>query len=178
MAIELGLPHRRPGFKWAAGLAVVLALLVLIAAGIHSQRGVLMRNASIAPTLEKAYGVFGITVQPAWEIRALDILDSSARSSDDDLIVMASFINKAEFAQPYPVLRVTLENRWGQAIGQEDFSPRNYLRGYRAGRKMGAGERARAEVMLRSPGTAAEGFSVDLCLESANGALRCLADRL
>ncbi|MGB5621538.1 MAG: DUF3426 domain-containing protein, partial [Gammaproteobacteria bacterium] len=177
VAIELGLPYRRPWVKWASGLAVMLALLALIAAGIHSQRGVLMRNASIAPMLEKAYGVFGITVQPAWDIRAFDILDSSARSSDDDLIVMASFGNKAEFAQPYPVLRVTLENRWGQAIGQEDFSPRNYLRGYRAGRKMDAGERARAEVMLRSPGTAAEGFSVDLCLESANGALRCLADR-
>jgi len=177
VAIELSLPHRRPWFKWAIRLTIALVLLALIATGIHSQHGVLMRNASIAPVLERAYGIIGITVQPTWDIAAFDILDSSARSSDNDLIVMASFINRAEFAQPYPVLRVTLENRWGQAIGQEDFSPRNYLRGYAAGRNMGAGERARAEVILRSPGAAAEGFSVDLCLESANGSFRCLADR-
>lgn len=177
VAIELGLPHRRPWFKWAIRLTIALVLLALIATGIHSQHGVLMRNASIAPVLERAYGIIGITVQPTWDIAAFDILDSSARSSDNDLIVMASFTNRAEFAQPYPVLRVTLENRWGQAIGQEDFSPRNYLRAYVAGRNMDAGERARAEVILRSPGAAAEGFSVDLCLESVNGSFRCLADR-
>jgi len=177
VAIELGLPHRRPWFKWAIRLTIALVLLALIATGIHSQHGVLMRNASIAPVLERAYGIIGVTVQPTWDIAAFDIFDSSARSSDNDLIVMASFTNRAEFAQPYPVLRVTLENRWGQAIGQEDFSPRNYLRGYVAGRNMGAGERARAEVILRSPGAAAEGFSVDLCLESVNGSFSCLADR-
>lgn len=177
VARELGLPRNRPLLKWSLRTLALLVLLGLIAAGVHWQRGVLMRNASLAPALEKAYGVLGIPIQPQWDITAFDILDSAARSTGDDLVVMATFVNDAEFAQPYPVLRVTLENRWGQAIGQEDFTPRNYLRSFIAGRRMDAGERARAEVILRSPGSAAEGFSVDVCLESPNRALQCLSDR-
>lgn len=177
VARDLGLPHRRPILRWAGRLLVLLIILVLLAVGVHSQRGVLMRNPSLAPTLTSAYQVLELEVQPDWEISAFDIVDSSARSEGNDLVVEAAFTNTAEFAQPYPVLRVTLENRWGQAIGQEDFLPRNYLRAYSAGRLMGAAERARAEVTLRSPGTAAEGFSVDVCLESPGGRLQCLSDR-
>jgi len=136
-----------------------------------------MRNAALAPTLTSVYRVFGLEVQPDWDVSAFDIIDSSARSEGNDLVVEAAFANTADFAQPYPVLRVTLENRWGQAIGQEDFLPRNYLRAYAAGRLMGAAERARAEVTLRSPGAAAEGFSIDVCLESPGGRLQCLSDR-
>ncbi len=177
VARELGLPRNRPLLKWSLRTLVLLVLLALIAAGVHWQRGVLMRNTGLAPVLEKAYGIIGIPVQPQWDITAFDILDSAARSTGRDLVVMATFVNEAEFAQPYPVLRVTLENRWGQAIGQEDFTPQNYLNSFIAGRRMDAGERARAEVTLRSPGSAAEGFSVDVCLESTRGALRCLSDR-
>ncbi len=177
VARELGLPRTSPLLRWTIRLLVLLMILAVLAAGVHSQRGVLMRNPALAPTLNSAYAIFGMDLQPAWEVSAFDILDSSARSENNDLIVEAAFANTAEFAQPYPVLRVTLENRWGQAIGQEDFLPRNYLRAYAAGRLMSSGERARAEVTLRSPGTAAEGFSVDVCLESPGGRLQCLSDR-
>ncbi|MGD8976939.1 MAG: DUF3426 domain-containing protein [Gammaproteobacteria bacterium] len=177
VARELGLPRNRPLLKWSSRVLGLLVLLGLIAAGVHWQRGVLMRNASLAPILEKAYGIIGIPVQPQWDVTAFDIVDSAARSTGEDLVVVATFVNEAEFAQPYPVLRVTLENRWGQAIGQEDFTPRNYLRSFIAGRRMDAGERSRVEVILRSPGSAAEGFSVDVCLASSKGALQCLSDR-
>lgn len=177
VARELGLPRNRPLLRWSLRILALLILLALIAAGVHWQRGALMRNPTLAPVLEQAYGILGMKVQAQWDITAFDILDSAARSTGDDLVVMATFINRADFAQPYPVLRVTLENRWGQAIGQEDFTPRNYLRAFSAGRMMNAGERARAEVVLRSPGSAAEGFSVDVCLASASGSLQCLSDR-
>jgi hypothetical protein len=177
VARDLGLPRNRPVLRWVGRVLVLLIILVLLAAGVHSQRGVLMRNAALAPTLTSAYRVFGLQVQPDWDVSAFDIIDSSARSDGNDLVVEAAFANTADFAQPYPVLRVTLENRWGQAIGQEDFLPRNYLRAYAAGRLMDAAERARAEVTLRSPGAAAEGFSIDVCLESPGGRLQCLSDR-
>jgi hypothetical protein len=177
VARDLGLPRNRPVLRWVGRLLVLLIILILLAAGVHSQRGVLMRNAALAPTLTSVYRVFGLEVQPDWDVSAFDIIDSSARSEGNDLVVEAAFANTADFAQPYPVLRVTLENRWGQAIGQEDFLPRNYLRAYAAGRLMGAAERARAEVTLRSPGAAAEGFSIDVCLESPGGRLQCLSDR-
>jgi hypothetical protein len=142
------------------------------------QRAVLMRNAGLAPMLERVYGALGLPVIARWDIGAYRIIQSSASAgADGRLTVNARFANDAAFAQPFPILRVTLENRWGQALERRDFDAGAYLSGGTDGRRMRPDERIDAMVALPSPGDEAVGFSVDLCLDANGRDYMCLSDR-
>jgi hypothetical protein len=80
----------------------------------------------------------------------------------------------AEF-QSFPLLRVTLTNRYGNRIGSRDFEPSEYL-GKPSVRRMAPGERADATLDILDPGKSAEGFEIDVCLRGADRHLTCAND--
>ena len=43
------------------------------------------------------------------------------------LKVRASVKNLADFAQPYPQLKLVLEDRWGDQVRAREFEPSEYL---------------------------------------------------
>ena len=157
---------------------VLLAVVALVvgAAWTHSERGRLLRHPAGQALLGPVYGVLGIEASPAWSTSELTVIRSSAVADPDDpgsLRVTAEFRNAASFGQPYPVLRVTLEDRWGQKVQSRDFAPSEYREAHVAGRQMRPGERVQASVSLPDPGTRADGFRLDLCLEGRGRQLEC-----
>jgi hypothetical protein len=89
------------------------------------------------------------------------------------LRLRASLLNRASFAQPYPVLRVTLHDRFGNAVGSRDIGARDYLPGAAPDhRLLPAGQRIDAEIGLVDPGNDAVGYEIDLCREDRDG-VRC-----
>ena len=87
----------------------------------------------------------------------------------------ASILNSAERTQPYPLLRVTLANRFGNRIGTRDFEPAEYA-GKPVARMLAPGERVDATLDILDPGNDAEGFEIDVCLRGIDKKTRCAAD--
>jgi hypothetical protein len=125
------------------------------------------------------YGLLGIEATPTWspeKFRALKWEAEADPAQPERLIVAVEFLNSADFAQPYPVLRVVLEDRFGRRVGNQDVTPAQYLEGYARGRRLPAGGRVRTTIEVPDPGARAEGFRIDFCLESASGERACGAE--
>jgi|GEM_PF-639702 len=171
-----GPPRRRRGL--ALGVAAV-ALLVIAGVWAHAQRGTLLRHPAGEALLGPIYALLGVEAEPRWspeKFRALKWEAEADPAQPERLIVALEFLNSADFAQPYPVLRVVLEDRFGRRVGSQDVTPAQYLEGYSRGRRLPAGGRVRTTIEVPDPGARAEGFRVDFCLESGSGEPACGAE--
>jgi predicted Zn finger-like uncharacterized protein len=159
------------------GAAAVLAL-VLLAQMIHENRAWLAAHGPLRGPLQSVYGALGVKVQPpvnlsAYQLRQWGVTgDPNAAGT---LRVRASILNTSAQLQPYPLLRVTLANRFGTHVGARDFEPAEYL-GRPTARLMTPGERADATLDIQDPGKDAEGFEIDVCLRGAGQTISCAAD--
>ncbi len=91
------------------------------------------------------------------------------------LRVRASILNTAAQLQPYPLLRVTLADRFGKSIGTRDFEPSEYL-GKPTAKLLAPGERVDATLQILDPGKNAEGFEIDVCLRGTDQKIACAND--
>lgn len=177
----LSLPETSPaGSRRVRLVAATVVLLLLAAAWAHLERGRLLRHPAGQAILAPVYSALGVEASPDWSPDDLKVLRSATVAdpkTPGSLTVMTEFRNAAGFAQPYPVLRVTLEDRWGQKVSSEDFAPGEYLETPVAGRRMAPGERVQTTVSLPDPGAGADGFRVDLCLEGRDRRLQCAVQR-
>jgi predicted Zn finger-like uncharacterized protein len=163
---EIAPPHRR-SLSAGVWLAAAIALALLLAAQIfHANRDWLA-----------AKGI-GLGLPPpanlsAYQLRQWGVTgDPGAKGA---LRVRASILNTAAQLQPYPLLRVTLANRFGSRIGTREFEPAEYL-GKPTVRMLAPGERVDATLDILDPGKDAEGFEIDVCLRGADHKVACAAD--
>ena len=70
-------------------------------------------------------------------------------------------VNEAEYAQPFPDLRITLTDQVGWVVGRRTYSPDLYL-GRNMKNLMGKGELASVNFDLAMPHEKAVGFEVDI----------------
>jgi predicted Zn finger-like uncharacterized protein len=161
---------------WGGG-AAVLALL-LIGQMLHENRAWIAAHGPLRGPLQGVYAALGVKVQPpanlsAYQLRQWGVTgDPNAAGT---LRVRASILNTSALLQPYPLLRVTLANRFGTHVGARDFEPAEYL-GRPTARLMTPGERADATLDIQDPGKDAEGFEIDVCLRGAGQTISCAAD--
>ena len=158
----------RHGRLWPRILLPLVALALLGGTWIHVQRGKLLRLPAGEAVLGPIYGVLGVHAAPDWRPGDFRVVRSEAIANPDrpgELQVAVEFLNAAEFAQPYPLIRIVLQDRFGQRIATHDFAPDEYLETYKSGARLQADGRTRASVAAPDPGGRADGFRVDLCLE-------------
>jgi hypothetical protein len=84
-------------------------------------------------------------------------------------------LNTASELEPYPLLRVTLADRFGTRIGARDFLPAEYL-GKSPAKLLAPGERADAVLDILDPGRNAEGFELDVCVRGIKQKISCQSD--
>jgi predicted Zn finger-like uncharacterized protein len=163
---------------WPAG--AVLALLVLLAQIVNHHRDDLAANAHLNRPLTALYASLGVHLLPRWDLHAYDVrqLGASVEPAGSGLItVRASIKNSAPQPQPLPLLRVTLQDRFGNRIAARDVGPPSYLpRPAPAPKFLSAGERIDAEMGFVDPGANAVGFEIDACLPTSGGEVTCAAD--
>jgi len=171
---------RRPSalLRWARNLLLLAIVLAIAAAVVYAERGTLMTNPALAPWLERIYGSIGLELEPSWQVSAYRIVESAAEiDGRGDLQVTLKFVNEAGFPQPYPVLRVSLEDRWGDEIGSRELPPQDYLAGYVAGRMLAPGRQVEGRATVSAPPPAAVGFRLDLCLADPADGLECMSNQ-
>ncbi len=171
---EEAVPRWR-AFAWTAG-SVVLALF-LAAQLIHHYRQDLVRHPQLGGPLRATYESLGIPLMPNWDLAAIELRqwgNESEASEDGRLVVRASLTNRAAFAQPHPILRLELDDRFGATVATRDFEPADYLKDpAQATRLIAPGSTAEAELLLADPGTEAVGYRLDACLRESATLLRC-----
>ena len=171
-------PVETPGllsqrWPWVAGVAALALLLVLQV--IHSERNDLVRNPTFGPVIAGAYGFFGASLLAPTDLSAYELRQWGAASDPNEanrLLLRASIVNRATYAQPLPLLRLVLQDRFGATLGMRDIGPADYLPGAGTAGLLAPGERADALIRIVDPGTEAVGFELDICLP-AKGGVRC-----
>jgi predicted Zn finger-like uncharacterized protein len=170
--------------SWQARLgwpaAATLALLLLLGQIVNHHRDELAANARFNRPLTALYASLGVHLLPRWDLHAYDVrqLGASVEAGGSGLItVRASIKNSAPQPQPLPLLRVTLQDRFGNRIAARDVGPPSYLaRPAPAPTFLSAGERIDAEMGFVDPGANAVGFEIDACLPTSGGEVTCAGD--
>jgi predicted Zn finger-like uncharacterized protein len=169
---------RSPGagvWAWRAGAAA--SVLMLAAQVVHHYRNTLAVYPPLGDALARAYGAIGVSLEPRWDVAAYEVRQLGASSdprNDAHLIVRASIKNNAQRAQPLPLLRVAVQDRFGNAIATSDVAPSAYLPAS-ASREasLGSGQRLDVEMRFVDPGSDAVGFEIDACLAAPGGGVNC-----
>jgi predicted Zn finger-like uncharacterized protein len=160
-------PRRWP---WAIGAAVLM--LALVAQIVHAERNQLIRNPAVGPLLARVYSLVGLPLSTPTDLAAYELRQWGAANDTSQagrLLLRASIVNRASYAQPYPLLRLALQDRFGTTVGVRNIEPVDYLPGTGAGNLLEPGQRADAEVRIVDPGKDAVGFEMDVCLAMSDG---------
>jgi predicted Zn finger-like uncharacterized protein len=158
--------------RWPWRLGVALALLLFGIQVVHSQREQLVRGSGFGPWLARAYALVGQPLDTPSDLKAYELRQWGAANDPTQagrLLLRASIVNRATFAQPMPLLRLSLQDRLGETMGVRDIAPADYLRGAGMARRLGPGQRADAEIRIVDPGKDAVGFEMDVCLLQGDG---------
>ena len=169
---------QRPSWQYATGIGVLaLALLLQL---VHHNRQSLVLNNTFGPALSKVYGWFGATPAPRWDLGAYSVKQLGAEAEGSEgtrLRVRLSVQNDSDRVQPLPLLRLTLQDRYGNAVATRDLEPREYLPPRAVGQRLlEPDQRIDAELHVIDPGKAAIGFEIDACLRGASGNIGCAND--
>jgi predicted Zn finger-like uncharacterized protein len=169
---------RRQFIAWL-GAAIVSALLLLIQF-VHQNREWFVTHAHgpFEGIVRAMYGALGSPLPPPASLSAYQLRQWGVTGDPDangTLRLRASILNTAAQLQPYPLLRVTLADRFGKSIGRRDFEPAEYL-GKPTAKLLAPGERADATLTILDPGKNAEGFEIDVCLRGVDSHVSCAND--
>jgi predicted Zn finger-like uncharacterized protein len=160
-------------FGWAL-LGLVLAL-VLAAQLVHHFRQDLVRHPQVGPVLRAAYERLGLELSPNWDLGAFELRQwGNDAGTAGRMVVRASLTNRAPFPQPHPILRLELEDRFGNPVASRDFEPADYLKNpSQATRLIDPGASSEAELAIAATGRDAVGYRLDVCLRESATQLRC-----
>jgi predicted Zn finger-like uncharacterized protein len=166
---EINAPRRRqlPPAVWVSA-AVALALLLVFQ--IVQTNGEWL--SVHAPMLDGG-GKPAAAALSTYQLRQWGVTGDPG--ANGTLRVRASIMNSAAQLQPYPLLRVTLADRFGTRLGAREFEPAEYL-GKAPARMLAPGERVDATLNILDPGKDAEGFEIDVCIRSAEKKIVCAGD--
>ena len=161
---------------WLIG-AIALALL-LVGQWVHHNREWLAATTPLRGALRALYTKLGDPLPVPANLASYELRQWGVTGDPDAngaLHVRASILNTAADFQPYPLLRVTLADRFGHHIGTREFEAAEYL-GKPVVGLLAPGQRVDATINMLDPGKDAEGFEIDVCLRTADHSLNCADD--
>jgi predicted Zn finger-like uncharacterized protein len=166
--------------RWVLrGAAGVLALS-LLAQVVHHYRDDLADTSALRRPLTAIYRSLGRPLEPRWDIAGYEVRQLGASTDGavpGDLVVRASISNHATRVQPLPLLRVVMQDRFGNRVAARDLQPAEYLGpGAPPVSLMAPGQRVDVQVAFQDPGQAATGFEIDACMAHHDHTVSCAND--
>ena len=155
--------------------AVVLGLL-LLGQILHQSRQSLATYGAFNHTIGSIYRVLGNPVTPEWDIRGwrFEATNGNVDEEEDLLTIYSRIANKSSQALPYPLVHISLTDRWEDVIGSRVLQPNEYLAGDLDPRRpVPSGEIFTAVITIESPSVDATGFRLTACYRIAPGRVRC-----
>ncbi len=150
--------------SWGAIAATVFLTLLLFGQYAWVERYQLARVPDFRPYLETACAVLGCDLPLRHETAMLEVLEREIRNhphADDALLVSATFVNSADFAQRYPIFEVSFSDVSGTPVAMRRFLPAEYLEGVDPSKGMAPGQQTRLMLEVVDPGDRAVSFQFD-----------------
>lgn len=165
-------PASSQGRGWARFVAWGIGALVLVVLlGVqyaYFMRDDLARYPNLRPWLSAMCSVAHCKLPLRRDLNQIKILRGRVLTEPNHpgvLLVRATLVNEAAFAQPYPQLRLTLMDINGNVTGRRWFAPAQYVADTVLRKQMGAGMPPKQPVAVRlelvDPGHNSENFEFD-----------------
>ncbi|MDE2090413.1 MAG: DUF3426 domain-containing protein [Gammaproteobacteria bacterium] len=156
---------RRINF-WGVGM-VFMALLLGIQV-VNANRLALSQTAVIGQPITSLYAALGYPVTPppspdVWQVNNINV--TSDPGSPGTLSITGTLANSSNFPQPWPILRIALMDRYGDALRARDFTAANYLPASQGASLLNPGTAVRFRLDVVDPGPEAVGFQVQPCFD-------------
>lgn len=171
-------PPAHPG-RWLA--ASVVAAIALGAQFVHYSRDALAADPSWGAVTRAAYARIGVPLNPGWPLEAYEIRGAKAiagNTSRGALDVVAEIAVTGDRPVGAPLVRIVLRDRWSNAVASGVFDAATYLT--EAPPATGVyppGSLIPVAISLADPGSAAQGYELDVCLPNRHIGLQCRAAR-
>ena len=169
---------RRAGNPPSYTVIASVALLGLLLVGqiMHQSRQALATYGAFNHTIGPIYRALGKPVTPDWDIKGwqFEATNGSVDEREELLTIYSRIANKSSQSLPYPLVHVSLTDRWEEIIGSSVLEPNEYLAGGLDPRKpVPFGENFTAVITIASPSAEATGFKLNVCYRVAQGRVRC-----
>ncbi|MEX0976867.1 MAG: DUF3426 domain-containing protein [Woeseia sp.] len=166
-----------PGFAVVAGIAVLG--LALLAQATHNYRDSLATYGAFNQTVGAAYRWFGDPLVPAWDVRGwrFESTSGSTEGNDEILTIRSRVSNQSSASLPYPLLHISLTDRYEEIIGSKVLQPAAYLsEGTNFAQPVAAGDGFTAVITVASLAREATGFKLNICYRETDQQLRCATE--
>ena len=164
-------------YRLVAGLAALC--LLLGAQYLHQSRESLAVYPAFSESVGSIYRMFGKPVTPAWDVTGwrFEATKGSTDESDELLTIYSRIGNNSAEALPYPLINVSLTDRYEDIIGSKVLEPGDYLAESLDTREAVApGATFSAVISIEAPDANATGFKLNVCYRQPGGRLRCAID--
>ena len=156
--------------------AAVLLALVLVLQFVHQSREALATIPAFSEAVGPIYRMLGKPLTPAWNIKGwrFEATKGSTEDTGGLLTIYSRVGNNSENALPYPLIHVSLTDRFEDIIGSRVLEPHEYLGSDADPRELvAAGSTFNAAISIETPSDEATGFKLNVCYRLASGQLRC-----
>ncbi len=162
--------------SYGTTIGVIALCIVLAMQYIHQSREMLATRSVFNNFVGPIYRSIGSPVTPAWDVSGwrFEATKGSADEDEEVLTIYSRVGNKSDRALPYPLVHVSLTDRFEEIIGSRVLEPIEYLVGDPDPRKAVApGSTFDAVIAIETPTSAATGFKLNVCYRLEGGQLRC-----
>ena len=173
-ALNRGLDESSVGYASVAG--VLLLSLILGVQFVHQSREALATIPAFGNTVGPVYRAIGRPITPAWDITGwrFEVTKGSTDDNDELLTIYSRVGNRSDRSLPYPLVSVSLTDRFEEIIGSRVLEPAQYLAGeFDPRRPVLPGNTFNAVISIESPSPDATGFKLNVCYRLTSGQLRC-----
>lgn len=166
-----------PSFAAIAG--ALLLVFGLAGQVIHANRDTLSTFDLFNKSVGQVYRMLGKPVTPEWSITGwqFEATNGSIAEGDDVLTIFSRIGNRSQQPLPYPLVHVSLTDRWEEIIGSAVLEPGEYLGGdQNPNQLVTPGNNFTAVITIDEPSVDATGFKLNVCYRVSPGRVRCATE--
>jgi len=172
-------------------VGIIALLLVLILQVMHQLRESLATVPAFNQAVGPVYRMLGKPMTPAWDVsgwrfeatmgsteRGGEVEGTGEAVENDEVLTIYSRVgNNSNKALPYPLVHLSLTDRYEEIIGSRVLEPREYLADNTDLRRpVSPGSTFNAVISIESPSEEATGFKLNVCYRLASRQLRCVIE--
>lgn len=165
------------GYGMIAG--VLLLVICLFGQIVHAKRQTLSTSALFNQTVGHVYRMLGNPINPEWSITGwqFEATNGSIADDEDVLTIYSRIGNRSSEPLPYPLVHVSLTDRWEEIIGSAILEPSAYLAAdQNPNQPVGPGNNFTAVITIDEPSVDATGFKLNVCYRVTAGRVRCATE--
>ena len=157
-------------------VGIVALILLLVVQAVHQSREALATVPAFNSAVGPIYRMLGKPLTPTWNIAGwrFEATKGDTDESGKLLTIYSRIGNNSDEALPYPLVHLSLTDRFEDVIGSVVLEPGEFLPENADPRKLvPPGNTFNAVISIDSPSEDATGFKLNVCYRLASGQLRC-----